>query len=87
VFRSTDFTRGIQTCMKIYSKNSRHGLPVKRMPLAQPVANTPLAKRMLEQMGESDYQLVKTFQQHFGAKLVHYQDKAGEVGKRPGWAE
>ena len=42
---------------------------------------------MLEQMGESDYQLVKTFQQHFGAKLVHYQDKAGEVGKRPGWAQ
>ena len=42
---------------------------------------------MLEQMGESDYQLVKTFQQHFGAKLVHYQDKAGVVGTRPGWAQ
>ena len=36
-------------------------------------------------MGESDYQLMKTFQQHFGAKLVHYQDEAGKVGKRPGW--
>lgn len=57
----------------------------KGVALAQPVADTPLAKRMLEQMGESDYQLMKTFQQHFGAKLVHYQDETGEVGKRPGW--
>ena len=40
---------------------------------------------MLEQMGESDYRLMKTFQQHFGARLVHYSDQLGEVGKRPGW--
>lgn len=59
----------------------------KGVALAQPVADTPLAKRMLEQMGKSDYQLMKTFQQHFGARLVHYSDQQGEVGKRPGWAE
>lgn len=41
---------------------------------------------MLEQMGKDDYQLMKTFQQHFGARLVHYSDQQGEVGKRPGWA-
>lgn len=57
----------------------------KGVALVQPVADTPLAKRMLEQMGESDYQLMKTFQQHFGARLVHYSDQLGEVGKRPGW--
>jgi len=57
----------------------------KGVALAQHVADTPLAKRMLEQMGEVDYQLLKTFQQHFGARLVHYSDQQGEVGKRPGW--
>ncbi len=56
----------------------------KGVALAQHVADTPLAKRMLEQMGEVDYQLLKTFQQHFGARLVHYSDQQGEVGKRPG---
>ncbi len=71
--------------MKNYSKNLKRGLPEKRMPLAEPVADTQLAKRMLEQMGEVDYQLLKTFQQHFGARLVHYQDEAGKIGKRPGW--
>jgi hypothetical protein len=58
----------------------------KGVALAQHVADTPLAKRMLEQMGKDDYQLMKTFQQHFGARLVHYSDQQGEVGKRPGWA-
>ena len=72
--------------MKNYSKNLKRGLPEKRRPLAEPVADTPLAKRMLEQMGKDDYQLMKTFQQHFGARLVHYSDQQGEVGKRPGWA-
>jgi hypothetical protein len=57
----------------------------KGVALVQPVAYTLLAKRMLEQMGESDYQLMKTFQQHFGARLVHYSDQLGEVGKRQGW--
>jgi hypothetical protein len=57
----------------------------KGVALAQPVAYTLLAKRMLEQMGKDDYQLMKTFQQHFGARLVHYSDQQGEVGNRPGW--
>jgi hypothetical protein len=58
----------------------------KRMPLAQPVAKTPLAKRMLTTMGEDDFRLVRTLQQTFGAKVLHYQDDAGQVGTRPSWA-
>lgn len=64
---------------------SRNNVVLKRMKLAEPTAETPLANRMLETLGQDDYQVLKTFQQHFGAKLVHYQDEAGEVGKRPGW--
>lgn len=60
---------------------------IKGIALAPAVADNPLAKRMLEQVGKTDYQLLKTFQQHFGAKLMHYQDNAGEVGKRPKWAD
>jgi hypothetical protein len=57
------------------------------MKMAEPVANTDVAKRMVAGMGEEGLALMRTFQQHFGAKLVHYQDEAGEVGQRPGWAE
>lgn len=28
---------------------------------------------------------LKTFQSHFGARLVHYRDQHGEVGKMPRW--
>lgn len=69
---------------KLFSRNK---VVVKRMKMAEPTAETPLANRMLEVFGQDEYQVLKTFQQHFGAKLVHYQDEAGEVGKRPGWAE
>jgi hypothetical protein len=72
--------------MKIYSKNLKHGLPVKRMPLAQPVAETPLAKRMLAEIGEDDFRLIRTLQQTFGAKMLHYQDHEGQVGTKPQWA-
>lgn len=57
----------------------------KRMELSTPVASTPLAQRMLDVMGPDDFSVIKTFQQQFGAKLVHYQDQAGELGKRQGW--
>jgi hypothetical protein len=59
----------------------------KGVALAQHVADTPMAKRMVAGMGEDGLALMRTFQQHFGAKLIHYQDEAGEVGKKPGWAE
>lgn len=65
---------------------SRNKVVVKRMNMAEPTAETPLASRMLEAFGQDDYQVLKTFQQHFGARLVHYSDQQGEVGKRPGWA-
>jgi hypothetical protein len=46
-----------------------------------------MAKRMVAGMGKDGLALMRTFQQHFGATLVHYLDQDGEVGKRPGWAE
>ena len=57
------------------------------MKMAAPVADTPLAKRMVETEGPKMLSLLKTFQQEFGAKLVHYQDGQGEVGKKPGWVD
>lgn len=54
--------------------------------LTQHVADTPLAKRMVKNMGDEGFQLLKNLQHKFGARLLHYQDAEGEVGKRPGWA-
>jgi len=59
----------------------------KRVAMAQPVAETQLAKRMLEALGPDEFSVLKTFQQHFGARLVHYRDEQGEVGKDPGWLQ
>jgi hypothetical protein len=58
----------------------------KGVALAQPVAETPLSKRMLAATGEDDFRLLRTLQQTFGAKVLHYQDAEGEVGTRPSWA-
>ena len=58
----------------------------KGVALAQHVADTPLAKRMVENMGDEGFQLFKNLQQHFAARLLHYQDAEGAVGKKPGWA-
>jgi hypothetical protein len=58
----------------------------KGVALAQPVAETPLAKRMLSAMGEHDFRLIRTLQQIFGARVLHYQDPDGQVGVRPAWA-
>lgn len=55
--------------------------------MQQPIADTPLAKRMVEAEGPEMLALMKTFQQHFGAKLVWLEDGKGEVGKKPGWAD
>ena len=57
----------------------------KGVALAQHVAETPLAKRMKEALGEDEFQVLKTFQQHFGARVLHYQDEQGEVGRKPPW--
>ena len=57
----------------------------KGVALAQPVAETQLAKRMLAAMGEDDFRLLRTLQQTFGAKMLHYQDSSGHVGTRPAW--
>lgn len=58
-----------------------------RVKMVEPVADTPLAKRMVEAEGLGMLSVLKTFQQEFGAKMVHYQDGQGEVGKKPGWVD
>ena len=58
----------------------------KGVALAEPVAETPLAKRMLAVMGEDGFRLIRTLQQTFGAKMLHYQDAEGQVGTLPAWA-
>jgi hypothetical protein len=72
----------------VWEENVRYkSVAPKRMELSTPVASTPLAQRMLDVLGPDDFSVIKTFQQQFGAKLVHYQDQAGEVGKKPGWVD
>jgi hypothetical protein len=58
-----------------------------RMRMVEPVADTPLAKRMVESEGPEMLSLMKTFQQEFGARLVWLKDGQGEVGKKPGWVD
>jgi hypothetical protein len=53
----------------------------------QPVADTPLAKRMAEEGGPEMLSDLKTLQSHFGARLLHYRDRHGEVGKMPRWLD
>lgn len=72
---------------KMATPTRYRSLQPKRMVLAPPVAETPLGKRMLEVLGPDEFQVLRTFQQEFGAKLVHYQDAQGEAGKKPGWAD
>lgn len=60
--------------------------PLRAVALEQHVAEKPLAKRMVAGLGEEGFQIAKALQSMFNAKLVHYQDKAGEVGNRPEWA-
>ena len=55
------------------------------MPLASPEAKTPFAERMLSELGAYHFSVLKTFQAHFGAKVVHYRDQHGEVGTDPRW--
>ena len=54
--------------------------------MQQPIADTPLAKRMVEAEGPEMLALMKTFQVEFGAKLVWFKDGEGEVGKKPEYA-
>jgi hypothetical protein len=73
--------------MKIPKLHKNNSTSQKRIKLADPVAETDMAKRMLEAIGTDDFQVIRTFQQVFGAKMVHYQDAQGEAGKKPGWAD
>jgi len=42
---------------------------------------------MVAGLGEEGFQIAKALQSMFNAKVVHYEDSQGEVGKRPGWAQ
>ena len=61
--------------------------PLRTVALEQHVAEKPLAKRMVAGLGEEGFQIAKALQSMFNAKVVHYQDAQGEIGKRPGWAQ
>jgi hypothetical protein len=47
--------------------------------------DTAFGRRMVDGLGEEGFRVAKTFQAHFGAKVVHYQDARGEVGTNPRW--
>jgi hypothetical protein len=46
---------------------------------------TAFGRRMVEGLGEEGFRVAKTLQAHFAAKVVHYQDAAGQVGTDPRW--
>lgn len=52
-----------------------------------PIADSPVAKRMVETEGPEMLSLMRTFQVEFGAKLLWMDDGKGEVGKKPRWAD
>jgi hypothetical protein len=47
---------------------------------------TELAKRLANVHGVEWLRLMRTFQKHFGAKLIYHEDSDGTVGKKPYWA-
>lgn len=55
--------------------------------MQQTIADSPVAKRMVEAEGPEMLALMRTFQVEFGAKLLWMDDGKGEVGKRPEWAD
>ena len=69
--------------MKIPKSYKNNSTIQKRIKLADPVAETDMAKRMVAALGVDDFQVIRTFQQVFGAKVVYYQDAQGEVGRKP----
>jgi hypothetical protein len=62
-------------------------VPYPGLDLEPAKTDTAFGRRMVEGLGEEGFRVAKSLQVHFGAKVVHYQDAQGEVGKRPGWAE
>ena len=59
--------------------------PLRSVALEQHSANTPLARRMVEGLGQEGFQIAKAMQSMFNAKVVHYRDQHGEVGTDPRW--
>ena len=59
--------------------------PLRSVALEQHSADTPLARRMVDGLGQEGFQIAKAMQLMFGAKVVYYQDAKGEVGTNPRW--
>jgi len=59
--------------------------PLRSVALEQHSADTPLARRMVDGLGQEGFQIAKAMQSMFNAKVVHYQDAKGEVGTDPRW--
>lgn len=60
-------------------------VPYPRLELEPAKTETAFGRRMVEGLGEEGFRVAKTLQAHFGAKVVHYQDTAGQVGTDPRW--
>ena len=61
--------------------------PLRSVALEQHSADTPLARRMADGLGQEGFQIAKALQTHFGAKVVYYRDQGGKVGTDPRWPE
>jgi hypothetical protein len=59
---------------------------VKRLKMPAPTPTTAFGERLLRHEGPEGLSMMLSFQQTFGAKVLHYQDAEGEVGTRPSWA-
>ena len=59
--------------------------PLRSVALEQHSVDTPLARRMVDGLGQEGFQIAKALQTMFGAKVVHYRDQHGQVGTDPRW--
>lgn len=52
-----------------------------------PSVDSPIAERMANSEGLEMLAVMKTLQHNFGARLLWFKDREGELGNRPGWCE
>lgn len=52
-----------------------------------PTVDSPIAERMANSEGLEMLAVMKALQHNFGARLLWFKDREGELGKRPGWCE
>lgn len=55
--------------------------------MQQPSVDSPISERMANSEGLEMLAVMKTLQHNFGARLLWFKDREGELGNRPGWCE